>query len=276
MYIYITTRISSLMEQIDCRFACALKAAAVSCGDLPALLCENELVMKSAAEGTKGQIEPAVLTAWNAARTSCNKILTSTNRGDGASVVSYFAKKEASLRSIDPAFCIEMRFTGAASQGVVLNVSSLVVVLMEGRKPKFASNPSDFLKDTKLRLAFFCRATTTTADEGTSELSGAAAGSHLAEEALQKGGLTTVADLEGPTEFSWLLDQSTADRVSTARATAIAATVATFRDLDAGKAASCSKRGAASSSGAAGQPDKKGRVGASEVDAAMAMFRGMT
>ena len=309
-------KVVSITEQVECRFACALKSAAAFTGLLPATLCENDLVGKSESE-QKVVIEEDVMTAWKAARESSNKMLLATSALDGPSIVKYFAKKEASLRSIGPSFNIEIRFfasmvgesgeqilqdkvkaimptqssgvsekdalsalrqlqttgiytfTGSRSQGSVLSVCSLVLDLLEGRKPSFASNPAPFLADMKVRMGFFCR---TKGLDGKTELAGQEAVVYLCTKAFQQDESPSLEDLEMPVKFSWLLDKATASRLEAARKGAVARATASLASVS--SQAASSKREAAASSSSAGAAKKKSKGHDTADDAAMAMFKG--
>jgi hypothetical protein len=305
-------KVTSLMEEVDVRVACALKSSAVACGDLVALLCEDDLVQNGVI-GTKGQISADVLRACQVARESCDETLMATTSLDGASVVAHLTKKEASLRSMDPTFCIEIRFfagmvgaagekileqnvvqllptaksavsetdalsslrrlqatdlykfTGASSQGVVLSVCTLVQDLLEGRRPSFAMSPSPFVTRVKYSLGFFCRAVD---GEGVA-LVGAPAVEYLTEKVLKAKDMT-LASLEQPIKFSWMLPDKVAASIDGHRKTALANATATLAQVS--DRTSNAKRASSSSSAAVGA--KKGKVAVSELEAAMSMFQG--
>ena len=61
-----------MKDEVDLRFACALKTAAVNAGALKKLLCEDDLVSAQPPQDT--EFAPDMLTGWQTARESCSKI----------------------------------------------------------------------------------------------------------------------------------------------------------------------------------------------------------
>jgi hypothetical protein len=313
-------KVSSLMEEVEIRFAAHLKSLTVQCCDLLPLMCEDELVV-DILKGTKGQVDESVLRTWRAARQSCNDAIRATGQIEGTSMIAFLTKKEAALRSVDSTFLMEIRFfselvgeagekilqdkircimptadkavseadalnqlkvlqgsdifkfTGVASQSVVCAVSSLIASLHEGRKPTFATNPSPFMTEMKVMVGHFCRITVP--DNGTvSELSGPKAAEAMLA-AINKKKKISLEALEGPVKFSWLLSPSSAAKVEELRKDALKEATATFEAASAKPGVASNKRNAASSSSGSAPNLKKGKVASSELDAAMAMFKGL-
>lgn len=102
-------KVSNLSEEVDFRFAAALKTVAVDAGDLQTIVCENDLVGRRS-KVSKGQMDKSVVMEWQAARDSCNDMLSASGTSEGEAIVSRLGKKEQSLRAIDSTFLVEIRF----------------------------------------------------------------------------------------------------------------------------------------------------------------------
>ena len=102
-------KVVSLMDEVEMRFASCLKSKALRTEELSPILCESDLVNDTGA-GKKGQICQEILEPWQQARASCNDHLRATGQLDGPAVVTFLARKEAALRSVDPTFAIDMFF----------------------------------------------------------------------------------------------------------------------------------------------------------------------
>ena len=97
------------------------------------------------------------------------------------------------------------KFCDTASQNQVTTMVSLLTDLHQGRSPKFASSSSDFLVECKQAMRNFARCTLTIKGKDT-ELVAERAVTEMAKRALQGDQATkTLADLEGPTRFGWML-----------------------------------------------------------------------
>lgn len=252
---------------------------------------------------------------WSAARTSANENLQAEGKLDGDSVLTYFNKREQSLRSIDPTFLVEMRFfaamvgtpgekilqrrvmellpsptggqvteqealselkrleasdlfkfTGASARGSVLTVASLVADLCDGRLPSFATNPSPFLVEVKLRLALFARHIPS---DGTGVLVGEAAVRCLTQQALEATEVDLEA-LEKPIKFAWLLNDELAGKLETMRKAAVESASASLAML----ASSSGPKREAPTIESAAQVAKKAKASNSEMESALAMFKG--
>lgn len=309
-----TIKVSNMSEEVDFRFAAALKTLVVDSAELQAISCEDDLVGRRA-RATKGQVEKGVFMEWQAARDSCTGLLSSMGTGDGDAIVAQLTKKESSLRAIDSTFLVEIRFfqsmageagerilkdkvlglmptaknavceakvitslkqlmaadlykfAGAGARGVVTTVSALVGDLLDGRSPSFASNPGDFLIDIRARMAFFCRVAGAKKDADTV---GAPAARILCEQCLNSESVD-LANLERPIKFSWLLPDDLASRLEELRQSAVATASASIASL---ATPAGSKR--ASSKGASEPSGKRSKGVNKELDAAMAMFKGVS
>lgn len=307
-------KVMNISEEVDFRFAAALKTLVVDNGELQALVCEDDLVGRRP-KGAKGQVEKGVYMEWSAARDSCSNMLASKTCGEGDAIVSQLTKKESSLRAIDPTFLVEIRFfqsmageageqflrdkvlalmptaktaiseakvisslkqlmaselykfAGAGARGVVTTVSALVNDLLDGRAPSFASNPGEFLVDIRTRMAFFCRVQVPKKEE----IVGAGAARFLCEQCL-KSDAVDLATLEKPITFSWLLPDDLASRLEELRQQAVASASASIASLATPTGA---KRGAPKASAEPTSKKSKGSAN-KELDAAMAMFKGIT
>ena len=294
-------KVVSLMDEVEMRFASCLNSKALRTEELSPILCESDLVNDTGA-GKKGQICQEILEPWQQARASCNDHLRATGQLDGPAVVTFLARKEAALRSVDPTFAIEMlffssmvgkggekllqaqilelmptrtttmeaksvlsslkklqcselyKFTGVASQNVVVSVSQLIQHLEEGRQPSFASNPDPFMAEMKLAISHFCKHKQ---QDGTL-LSGADAVIELAK-GLKDLKKIRIEDLEMPVKFSWLLSPGLATEVETMRKQA-------FKEASSSIASVVAKAkrggGAGSSSSSATQPSNVSLYGA--------------
>lgn len=166
------------------------------------------------------------------------------------------------------------RFTGSGAQGVIQSVEALLESLKLGTSPTFAANPSDFLIGIKSSLAFFCRCKGEPVEGRDTELVGSPAAVELANHAI-KSSKATLKDLELPTKFAWLLPAELSQAVAALRDRLVKeACAATTLDTAGGGAGASSssasgrKRGLGAESSPASNKAK-----ASEVDAAMSMFR---
>ena len=80
-----TVAISCLEEEVDIRMQSLLRSHAAAAGDLVALFCEDSLTDPSF-KGTKGHVDPRLLEASRAARTSANRLLSGEAATDGDTV----------------------------------------------------------------------------------------------------------------------------------------------------------------------------------------------
>lgn len=152
------------------------------------------------------------------------------------------------------------------ARGVVPTVSALVGDLLDGRAPSFASIPVEFLVEVRTRMAFFCRAV----GPKNVQLLGAPAAKFLCEQCLPAASVD-LDRLEKPVTFSWLLPDDLASSLEELRQNAVASASASLASLATPAAA---KR---ESSKGSGEPAaKKAKGGSKELDAAMAMFKGIT
>ena len=78
-------RISGLAEEFDMRAAAKIKSEAAAAGDLPAIFCENDLVV-AAFVGTKGKIKQDLLKQCIEARNVANGELAGTDCKDGETI----------------------------------------------------------------------------------------------------------------------------------------------------------------------------------------------
>ena len=308
-------KVVSLMDEVEMRFASCLKSRALRTEELSPILCESDLVNDTGA-GKKGQIGQEILEPWQQARASCNDHLRATGQLDGPAVVTFLARKEAALRSVDPTFAIEMlffssmvgkggekllqaqilelmptrtttmeaksvlsslkklqcselyKFTGVASQNAVVSVSQLIQHLEEGRQPSFASNPDPFMAEMKLAISNFCKHKQ---QDGTL-LSGADAVTELAK-GLKDLKKIRIEDLEMPVKFSWLLSPGLATEVETMRKQALMEASSSIASVVA-KAKRGGGAGSSSSSPTLRVLKKSKSQQVSELDAALAMFKG--
>ena len=167
------------------------------------------------------------------------------------------------------------KFTGTVSQGSATMVADMIKNMLEGQSPSFPSNPSDFVKQVQVRMAYFC-----SAKEGTDLLVGAPAAIQWATAAIGKADCK-LDDLEQATKFSWLLQldqqqqvRQKADSLVEAGKKTLASAAAARnggekRKYEHGGSSSSSASASASCSGSAS------KKGAGEFEKATAMFAKM-
>ena len=161
------------------------------------------------------------------------------------------------------------KFTGAGPQGTVLNVMAFLTDIESGRMPTFPKNAGAFLVEVKLRLGFLCACI----DDKKVNLRAAPAAALAAQRALAKPA-PTLKDLEIPITYSWLLDNATRAKVEEARLKAQETGGQTIGQV--AKQVAIKRSAAASSGGASSSAVPAAKKSKTSVDAAMAMFKGLS
>jgi hypothetical protein len=161
------------------------------------------------------------------------------------------------------------KFCDESAQNQITAVANLLDDIDSGRCPKFAANASSWLVSIKESLKFFCRVT-----EGTTELVGAAAAKKMATQvlAVKNTKNMSLSVLENPTKYAWLLSAAQKTAVAALRQTVLEQQKTLATAVSTGS--SSKGKSTASSSKAAASTSKAVRKGATELEMAMAMFKG--
>ena len=168
-------------------------------------------------------------------------------------------------------------FCSLAAQGMVTSVVQYLQGLLYVRKPAFVSNPSAAMAQVKLTLQYFC-----SAEVDDEILVGKEAVDHYYEQAEKKKEAETLAmeHLEQITKFSWLLDAKQAEQLTMMTVVAMAKLQ---KDLGTAvhkvgahkrEIVQFSQHEASSSTSKKAKKEGASSSKASEIAAAMSMFRG--
>jgi hypothetical protein len=164
------------------------------------------------------------------------------------------------------------KFCDSSTQNTIANVADFITDLLEGRSPKFVTNPSDFLVRIRTSLQFFCvikdaaGKITKVGDEAVKQLSAAIL--------LKKPDEVKLEALAEPIMFMWLLSPVDQQTLTLLRKTVISKTKLTLES-----AASTGVKSTASSSSSTlpvASAAKSKEIGGkpSELEAALRMFKG--
>ena len=102
-------KVKSIWFQVDVLYDAVIKGEAVACGDLDAMLCENDLV-KTTTGGVAGKIDPVYLKPSRSVRLAVNRHIGAATEGDGLAVSDHFKAEETRYSTTDGTIVIESRF----------------------------------------------------------------------------------------------------------------------------------------------------------------------
>ena len=306
-----TLKARNIAEEIDLRFMTRIKTLAVISKDLLPLHCEDMLVV-GGDRGRAGQIDADLLGRCRAARQMANKGLSKLEDRSGTECVKWLNRHRKALTLSDSTFFVELlffagmvgqdgslalhdailgqmpsngrtvdiqevlaecrriansdfcKFCEEETQNHVADVVTKLQDLLCGRSPKWPTKMSEFMSDVRTRFAYFC---VCPVGGEVGILCGAPAADHMVKEIMKKDAKVVVLkDLQGPLTYLWLLNTQSRKHVLDLR-TACLANEANKKIGGVGGSASSSTAG--QSCGA-----KKKSKGESELDAAMAAFKG--
>ena len=304
-------RAKSIQDEIDMRYMTRIKSMAVNCGDLAPLHCESKLVTGGAHAGLAGQISHDLLGRCRAARTLANRGLSKLEQKGSSHIIKWLNRNKKALTLSDSTFWVELQFMvgmqgedGEAAlhaavfveldqDGKVLDIAAVLVqvkMILEsdlclfcdesaqnnvadvvrriadleaGRCPKWPAKMCEFMQQVRSSISLWC-----TCQSDTNVLVGQPAADHLAKAVMKKNAdAVTAEDLKEPLRFAWLLSPAQKKALDTLRQNLI--------ETQKAKVSVVASRGSSvgGSSSSAGPPAAK-KKGTSELDAAMAAFKG--
>jgi hypothetical protein len=164
------------------------------------------------------------------------------------------------------------KFCDSSTQNTIANVADFICDLMEGRSPKFVTNPSDFLVRIRTSLQFFCVIKDAAGkilkvgDDAVKQLCSAILAKKPDEVKLDA--------LAEPVMFMWLLSPVDQQTLTALRKTVIAKTKLTLESAATTTGSSSTASSSTSRPPTSAQPKPASSGKPSELEAALRMFKG--